>query len=262
MTRSVTVMMHRDGDLQSRSYRIPLWLLRTGLTLGALVVVLVAIGAVLYAPIVRTAATVPGLRREIARLRAENEQVYELARTLSDVEARYDQVRAMLGGDVVPERPSGGPERIPVTNALFATLPGATPRYELGASAPTHWPLHVRGVVTRGTVSPGARDETHQGLDIAVPMGTPIRASGGGVVSEIGGDAEYGVFVIIEHPDRYQSIYGHASRLLVALGDSVAAGQVIALSGSTGRSTGPHLHFEIRRAGRSIDPRTVVREEL
>ena len=262
MSRSVTLMVHRDGDLQSRSYRIPLWLLRTGLTLVAVIVVLVAIGAVLYAPIVRTAATAPGLRRQIARLQAENEQVYELARTLADVEARYDQVRAMLGGDVVPERPTMGPERLPVTNGVFASAPGTPSRYETGASPPTHWPLDVRGVVTRGQVSPGARDETHQGLDIAVPMATPIRASGGGVVSEIGRDAEYGVFVIIEHPDAYQSVYGHASRLLVALGDSVRAGQVIALSGSTGRSTGPHLHFEIRRAGRSVDPRSVVREEL
>jgi murein DD-endopeptidase MepM/ murein hydrolase activator NlpD len=79
-------------------------------------------------------------------------------------------------------------------------------------------------------------------------------------VAETGEEPEYGVFVLLDHPDGYQSMYGHASRLLATLGDTVAAGEVIALSGTTGRSTGPHLHFEIRQGGRAIDPRTLVRE--
>ena len=81
-------------------------------------------------------------------------------------------------------------------------------------------------------------------------------------MAEVGEDAEYGIFVLLDHPQGYQTVYGHASRVLVQLGDSVASGQVIALSGSTGRSTGPHLHFEIRRNGRSLDPSSLVREEL
>ncbi len=259
--RLVTLMIHRDGDVESRTYRMPLWLVRTGLITGSVVAVLVVLGAVLYTPIARTAASVPGLKRELARLRAENRQVTELARTLAEVESRYEQVRSMLGGDVVPARRYLGLERLAVANALFARAPSGPPRYEIGPSVPHHWPLDVRGVITRGQVSPGAADETHPGMDVAVPRGTPIRASGGGVVIEIGEDAEYGIFTIINHPDGYESLYGHASRLLVRRGDSVGAGQVIALSGSTGRSTGPHLHFEIRRSGRSIDPSSVVREE-
>ena len=76
-----------------------------------------------------------------------------------------------------------------------------------------------------------------------------------------GSDPEYGLFVLITHPDGYQTMYGHASRLLVSDGDEVSVGQVVALSGSTGRSTAPHLHFEIRRGGRSIDPRSVTLED-
>jgi murein DD-endopeptidase MepM/ murein hydrolase activator NlpD len=97
-------------------------------------------------------------------------------------------------------------------------------------------------------------------MDVAVPVGTAIRAAGGGVVAEVGKDPEYGLFIILDHPDDYQSVYGHASRLLVSAGDTIAAGTVIALAGSTGRSTGPHLHFEVRRGNRAIDPRTVVNE--
>jgi len=167
----------------------------------------------------------------------------------------------MLGGDVIPPRREETGERLPIAHPVFAAGPVATPRFESGPSTPTHWPLDERGLITRGQVRAGGSDEAHPGLDIAVPVGTPIRASGGGVVGESGEDNEYGRLVRIDHPDGFQTLYGHASRILVAVGDSVAAGQVIGLSGSTGRSTGPHLHFEVRRDGRSIDPRSLVREE-
>jgi murein DD-endopeptidase MepM/ murein hydrolase activator NlpD len=259
--RGVTVLIHRDGDLQSRSFRVPLWVARTILLVLAAVTVIAIVLGVVYAPIVRTAATVPGLQRRIKHLEAENAQVQELARSLAAAEERYDQIRGMLGGDIVPAPRSGEGDDLPVALPLAARPPDAGARFEAGPSVPTHWPLDDRGVVTRGQVSPGVQDETHPGIDVAVPTGSPIRAAGGGVVSATGDDPEYGLFVLLDHPDGYQSLYGHASRLLVAVGDSVSAGQVVALSGSTGRSTGPHLHFEIRVGGRAVDPRTVVREE-
>jgi cell division protein FtsB len=97
-------MMHRDGDLTSRSLRLPLWLVRTGVITGSVLVVLIVVGAILYTPIARTAARVPAQNREIERLRAENEQVHQLAATLEEVEARYDQMRAIMGADVVRAR--------------------------------------------------------------------------------------------------------------------------------------------------------------
>ena len=99
------------------------------------------------------------------------------------------------------------------------------------------------------------------GLARAEATGTPIRASGGGTVAQTGSDADLGLFVLIDHPDGYQTMYGHASRIIVTNGDQVSAGQVVALSGSTGRSTAPHLHFEVRRSGRSVDPRSLALEE-
>ena len=67
--------------------------------------------------------------------------------------------------------------------------------------------------------------------------------------------------MLLEHPEGYQSMYGHLSRVTVAVGDTVSAGQVIGLSGNSGRSSAPHLHLEIRREGRSLDPLTLVQEE-
>ena len=258
--RSVTFMMHRDGDLTSRSLRLPLWLVRTGVITGSILVVLIVVGAILYTPIARTAARVPALNREIEQLRTENEQVHQLAATLEEVEARYDQMRTIMGADVVQARPLDQTEQA-VAYPINARLPTEEGRYEEGPSVPRHWPLEESGIVTRGTTAGNTGGEPHSGLDIAIAVGTPIRATGGGVVVEAGEDPEYGLFVLLEHPEGYRSMYGHASRLLVASADTVAAGQVIALSGSTGRSTAPHLHFEIVHEGQSIDPRSLVREE-
>lgn len=257
--RFVTIVVHRDGALESRQFQIPLWLLRVLSIAGIALFVTIVLAAVLYAPIVRVAAQVPSMRREISRLRAENAQVTELASTLRDMEDRYEQVRQMMGADVVPEGPRPL-EAVPVVRPVAAVTPEAASAYPEGPSDPDNWPLDERGFVTRGPVPGGMQAEGHAGLDIAVPSGTPIRAAGGGIVVAAGDDSELGLFVEIQHPHDYESIYGHASRLLVVPGDSVSAGQVIALSGSTGRSTAPHLHFEIRHAGQSVDPRTMKNE--
>ena len=262
MTRrggNVTIMIHRDGEIVSRSVRLPVWLFRALSVTGTVVAALLLLGVVLYAPIVRTAARVPGLNREIAGLRAENAKVTELAHTLEGLETRYEQVRTMLGGDIVPSRAREAPP-VPIGRPLVARYPNTADHYEDEPSVPRHWPVDGQGIVTRGVSVGEQGDEPHAGLDIAIPVGTPIRASGGGVVADAGRDAEYGLFVRLTHPDGFETMYGHASRLLVQRGDSVHAGEIIALSGSTGRSTAPHLHFEIRRDGRSLDPQTLVQE--
>lgn len=100
--------------------------------------------------------------------------------------------------------------------------------------------------------------QLHAGIDIAAAMGTPITASAAGTVTYAGWNGGYGNYVCIEHgPFRNQVLstcYGHMSQIQVKVGQKVAAGQVIGLVGSTGASTGPHLHFEVRLDGRPVDP--------
>ena len=94
----------------------------------------------------------------------------------------------------------------------------------------------------------------HHGIDWAVPKGTTVVASSGGTVTKAGWGSGYGYVVYIKHPDGRETRYGHLSKVLVSAGQSVKQGQKIALSGNTGRSTGPHLHFEIRINGTAVNP--------
>ncbi|BBD98241.1 M23 family peptidase [Sphingobium amiense] len=94
----------------------------------------------------------------------------------------------------------------------------------------------------------------HQGIDLAAPIGTPVRAAADGIVSQAGWSGGYGLLVAIDHGQRMATRYGHMSRLAVEPGQRVLRNSVIGYVGSTGRSTGPHLHYEVLRNGRAVDP--------
>ena len=99
----------------------------------------------------------------------------------------------------------------------------------------------------------------HTGMDLAVPTGTPIRAALPGTVTVSAyNQGGYGYYIIIDHGDGLSTLYGHCSQLLASAGRTVEAGDVVALSGSTGRSTGPHLHFEVRVNGERTNPRSYL----
>jgi murein DD-endopeptidase MepM/ murein hydrolase activator NlpD len=98
----------------------------------------------------------------------------------------------------------------------------------------------------------------HAGLDLSSPMGTSVKASADGRVSAVGTNAVYGNFIILSHADNYQTMYAHLSRILVQKGASVSQGAVIGRVGSTGRSTGPHLHFSVYKNNRAVDPLEVL----
>jgi murein DD-endopeptidase MepM/ murein hydrolase activator NlpD len=263
-----TVIVHRNGTLASRQFQVPSWLARAAALTIAVVLVGVAAVVVTYGPILAAAMRAPLLQRRVDELTRENARVDQLARSLSNAEARYAHLRGMLGarmptaaGDSEGQY-AAGEARLYIAPPMLARAPaaasGATDAD--GPSIPHRWPLSVPSYRTRGMVEGATSEEVHPGIDLAVPEGSDVRASGGGVVERAGTDSSYGLFVLLQHPSGYQTMYGHLSRILVSRGDTVAAGRVIALSGSTGRSTAPHLHFEVRLRGRSIDPTKLVRE--
>lgn len=96
--------------------------------------------------------------------------------------------------------------------------------------------------------------ENHEGIDIAVPRGTPVYAPGEGVVTFAGRKGDYGNLVELDHGTGYGTRFGHLSQIDVEVGDRVMKGQIVGLVGSTGRSTGPHLHYEVRMNGIPVNP--------
>jgi murein DD-endopeptidase MepM/ murein hydrolase activator NlpD len=140
--------------------------------------------------------------------------------------------------------------------------PASSPSPVETASGPVSFNYPVRGRISSGF---GNRfhpiDKVvkfHAGLDIAVPKGTRVDAAAGGIVEYAGPRGGYGNVVIVRHPDGKESRYGHLEKVLVNEGDTVTSGQQIALSGSTGKSTGPHLHFEIRENGEVLNPLKIL----
>ncbi|MFT4979103.1 MAG: murein DD-endopeptidase MepM/ murein hydrolase activator NlpD [Myxococcota bacterium] len=129
-------------------------------------------------------------------------------------------------------------------------------------TTPDIWP--TQGYLTSGfgmRRSPIDRKwKVHQGLDIGAPRGTPVIAAAAGVVVRANYSSSYGNVVDVRHDDGLMTRYGHNSQLLVAEGQAVMRGDVIALVGSTGRSTGPHLHYEVHVDGEPVDPLEYIRD--
>ncbi len=136
------------------------------------------------------------------------------------------------------------------TTALATTHGAAGKSLTATGDAKFIWP--VRGVVTSLFGMRGG--SPHEGIDISVPEGTTVGAAGDGKVIFAADHGAYGNVVIMQHADNYFTVYAHNSKLLVQEGQTVKAGEKIALSGSTGRSSGPHLHFEVRIGAKPQDP--------
>jgi murein DD-endopeptidase MepM/ murein hydrolase activator NlpD len=104
----------------------------------------------------------------------------------------------------------------------------------------------------------GGDEEVHKGLDIKGPMGGEVKAMAKGVVEFAGQKTGFGNCIVLKHGNGFETLYGHLSKILVRVGDQIDIGERIGLIGSTGRSTGPHLHYEVHRYGKKIDPESFL----
>jgi murein DD-endopeptidase MepM/ murein hydrolase activator NlpD len=193
------------------------------------------------------------LQRRVETLERELRQVDDLRQELARTESTRKQVLGLMAaGRATPD------------SLGFAASAGAVP--EVGAedlraseeyfarSVPRSWP--TRGFVTQEFLAANRDAQRfHPGIDIAAPAGTPVRAAAGGAVTFAGWDPQYGYLVGIDHGMGIETFYGHNSRLTVTAGQRVERGTLIGWVGSTGRSSGPHLHFEVRKDGIPVDPR-------
>lgn len=150
-----------------------------------------------------------------------------------------------------------------LNNASLAQKYGSNTSSRFASSNPYSWlvshPLpNARVSSTYGGRVMSGRAENHSGLDLAAPSGTPIYATGPGIVTKSGWGTGYGQYVEINHGNGYITRYAHASRLIARVGDRVEAGEHIANVGCTGRCTGPHLHYEVAKDGQRKNPSTYL----
>ena len=215
---------------------------------------------------------------ENARLRSTTTALHQrldgVSKQLSDFEARTrrlaivaglsDSVRGGVGGPGAPEAATLGlpDQSAALTSRLNQLEAQFSKRSALIAATPTVWPVH--GVVNSGF---GVRSDpftglpaSHEGIDISTARSGPVLATADGVVVRSGWAGEYGKAIRISHGDRYETIYGHLEETLVAEGQPVRRGDRVGLVGSTGRSTAPHLHYEVHVDGRPVNPLEYILE--
>lgn len=130
---------------------------------------------------------------------------------------------------------------------------------EINDKVPHLWPVkdnlgHISSWFGGSRSKGGGRTRVHKGIDIIVPRGTPVIATADGVVRLSGAMNGYGLLIVVEHGDGIHSAYAHLSKLLVKVGDIVKEGDIIGLSGATGRVTTAHLHYEVRRGEKALNP--------
>lgn len=210
------------------------------------------------------------LERENQKLLLEREKIEVLQTELSRSQNKLNQLLALVGIDSTMTTASGEPASAPLLagmglmnqNSGMGTMNNQFSTQELNSallkaknaqkSMPSIWP--TKGIVSQKFHWGDGYGKKHPGLDIATAEGTPIAATADGQVVLADWDNALGFTVMIDHQNGYSTLYGHNSRLLVSNGAIVTKGQTIALSGNTGRSSAPHLHYEVRKMGTPLDP--------
>lgn len=224
-------------------------------------VLVIFVGAVTAGHQMREAARARALRAENAEFRRQLSRMAEMedrVRVLEETRRALLQLIAVDGeqGLVEPEAmiSSGSATTSPLSTFEPDSLLSDSEVTEITGiihQVPVGWPL------TRTFGRVASSGYFHAGVDVAGDTGMEILAPGDGVATFVGTDATLGQVLIITHDTGLETLYGHASRILVQVGDGVMGGQAIALLGNTGQSSAPHLHFEIHWKGKAIDPEII-----
>lgn len=279
---AITVLLVPHWEKGTRRWRVPL-------SLEQMAIIAVAgLAAVLwlgydYANLRKTMQEVVQLRaanaQQARQIQALSQQAAELDKELAavdEIEAKLRQRTRLLSPAAgKKQEPSGGPpsrtlsvevlsrslkmqsERADLLRRSLAGLVDDVEQYQKKmAHRPSMWPVNGRITSSFGIRrSPfGGGHEVHEGIDIAAPYGSPVRATADGRVVFAGWRSGYGRLVILDHGYGYQTIYGHNSRIQVRVGQEVKRNSIIAYVGSTGRSTGPHVHYEVWLQGKKVNP--------
>ncbi len=246
--KELSFFIASNYSTNSLRFSLPLWTVRLLAGFAGFVALLAVASLVMALAGTYRLSRLSYLERRNRTLEAEFTKVVALRRQLEQVEAQSRKMATMLGVEKTPAPVNW--DSFPVDSQA---LPGWVKDKVWGSQlVPKLVPIDDYAVSQRAT-------EPHPAVDLAAEAGAPVLATADGVVEQRGNDRQYGRFLLVAHGQGYESYYGHLKDWNVAKGDSVLAGQTIGWVGMTGNSTAPHLHFEIRKDGKPVDPASVLR---
>lgn len=261
MKRDLSLIIVPHDEAKARNFKISYRLLYFAAVLAAASIIVLIVFMANYGKLAVKAYSASKLENQNKELLFQVLQIDSLKQEIVQLQAMSIQIKRMLGVGLTPgdsvlvaelsatvKSPAIAPEENPTeTEKKEQRL--------AFKSAPSLWP--VKGFVTREFRTTGGEKSSdyHPGIDIAAALNTAIVASADGVVVTSMWDETYGNIVVIDHGLGIYTLYGHNLRNLVAAGDRVAKGQTIAFVGSSGKSTAPHLHFEVKKHGLPVNPR-------
>ena len=245
----MTIMLVPDGTEPRTGWRVRQWLLKAIVIGLACLLVGITLFFIFYGQVLSRAAMTERVTAENNDLKRYYYKVQLLEQNLHQVREAVTRMAKLAGIDFTfPE--------LPDDSTLFAELSRHSGAVVDRPSA-LDWSLPaglpIQGFVTQ-KFQTGDPDHYHPGVDIACAVGTPVLATGSGVIEFVAFDSIYGNMVVLRHNDSVTTIYGHNDRVLVKMGDKVRVGGRLAESGNSGKSTAPHLHYEVRVNGEPIDP--------
>jgi len=238
-----------EGGESKRGIRVRKWLLQAVAGAFGILLLFIILFFVFYGRILAEASMADNLREENQRLLKYQYKVQLLEQNLNQTRDIVSRLIDLAGVDI--EFPI-----LPDDSTLFASIDKtamAAVRRSAGADMSIPSGLPIQGFISQDfVIDDSAR--YHPGIDIACAEGTPVLATAIGEVVMTGDDEVYGKIVVLKHNDSIISLYGHNKEILVQKGEKVLPGSRIALSGNTGKSTAPHLHYEVKINDEPINP--------
>ena len=261
MGRKLTLMIVPEGGDKVYSRNISSGLFKLLVALTSIWIIFLIGVTIVYTRLSVQASKAALLQEENQRLRQYFTKVIDIEESFKRNQ-EFTARLAELAGVNLQELNSPAKINFDSLNAARDTLvlrrpsgespPNLTPEQLLAQYVPSGRPLY--GWISKGFSSADEARGKHTGIDFAVKEGTAVSATASGEIISAGWDEYLGNFVIIDHGNGYLTTYGHNRELLVKKGEKINKGEIIALSGNTGQSTAPHLHYEIMKDGEPIDP--------
>lgn len=248
-SKYVTLMMVPDGTEARLAWRVRQWVVYALIGFVSFLVLSIVVFFLFYGEILERAAMADQLANENQALLRYRYKVQMLEENIEEARVFVERIAKLAGVDFkFPQ--------LPIDSVLFAELENSRPAilsrpWSNDLAIPSGLP--IRGFVTQDFEIDDSV-HYHPGVDIACAVGSPVLATGAGLVEAVMIDSIYGKTLIIRHNDSITTWYGHNDSILVEVGQQVLAGGRIALSGNTGRSSAPHMHYEVRINDISIDP--------